>query len=48
MAAQGFFSFGIVYVLSIFGDLVGDVLRYRVGRLVRNFGAQEFLERHKK
>lgn len=48
MAAQGFFSFGVVYVLSLFGDLVGDVLRYRVGRFARKFGAQEFLERQKK
>lgn len=45
MAAQGFFSFGIVYILSLFGDLVGDVLRYRVGRFARRFGAQEFLDR---
>lgn len=44
MAAQGFFSFGIVYILSIFGDLIGDVMRYRVGRFARKFGAKKFLK----
>jgi len=48
MAAQGFFSFGIVYILSIFGDLIGDVMRYRVGRFARRFGANTFLEMQKK
>lgn len=48
MAAQGVFSFGIVYILSICGDLVGDVLWYRVGRLARRFGATELLEKEKK
>lgn len=45
MAAQGVFSFGIVYILSICGDLVGDVLWYRVGRLAKRFGASELLEK---
>lgn len=45
MAAQWFFSFGIVYLLSISGDLVGDILWYRVGRLARRFGATELLEK---
>lgn len=44
MAAQGFFSFGIVYLLSICGDLVGDLIRYRVGRFARRFGAKKFLK----
>jgi len=48
LAAQWFFSFGIVYLLSIFGDLIGDVMRYRVGRFARRFGAQKFLEMQEK
>lgn len=48
MAAQGVFSFGIVYLLSIFGDLIGDVMRYGLGRFARRFGAKEFLERQEK
>ena len=47
MAAQGFFSFGIVYILSIMGDLVGDVIWYSVGRLARRLGATELLEKEK-
>jgi membrane protein DedA with SNARE-associated domain len=48
LAAQGFFSFGLVYLFSIFGDLVGDVMRYWVGRFARRFGAQNFLEMQEK
>lgn len=43
LAAQGFFSFWIVYILSIFGDLIGDVFRYLLGRFARRFGAKRFL-----
>jgi membrane protein DedA with SNARE-associated domain len=39
------FSFGIVYILSIFGDLTGDVLWYRIGRFARMFGATELLKK---
>ncbi len=45
MAAQWIFSFGIVYILSILGDIIGDTLRYRTGRLARKFGATELLEK---
>ena len=48
MAAQWFFSFGIVYLFSIFGDLIGDVMRYWVGRFARKFGAKDFLEMKEK
>lgn len=48
MAAQWFFSFGIVYVLSIFGDLIGDVLWYSVGRLARKLGAKKMLVQEEK
>lgn len=48
MAAQGFFSFWIVYVLSVFGDLVGDVLRYGVGSLATRLGAKKILAQEKK
>ena len=47
MAAQGFFSFGLVYLFSIVGDLIGDVGRYRVGRFARRSGATELLEQEK-
>ena len=47
LAAQGFFSFGLVYLFSIMGDLIGDVGRYRVGRFARKFGATELLEKEK-
>ncbi len=48
MAAQGFFSFGLVYLFSIMGDLIGDLGRYRVGRFARKSGATELLEQEKK
>lgn len=47
LAAQWVFSFWIVYVFSIVGDLIGDIGRYRVGRLARRFGATELLEKEK-
>lgn len=43
MAAQGFFSFGIVYLLSLFGDLIGDVLWYLLGVFARKFWAKKLL-----
>lgn len=46
LAAQWVFSFWIVYMFSILGDLTGDVFRYWVGRLARRFGAKKFLEMH--
>jgi len=48
LAAQWFFSFWIVYILSIFWDMIGDVMWYRVGRFARKFGAKNFLEMQKK
>ena len=48
LAAQWFFSFGIVYILSLFGDLIGDVFRYGLGRFARRFWAKRFLEMHNK
>jgi len=47
LAAQGFFSFGLVYLFSIMGDLIGDVGRYWVGRFARRFWASELLEQEK-
>jgi len=38
LAAKWVFDFGIVYLLSISGDVVGDLLRYRIGRGVRQLG----------
>jgi membrane protein DedA with SNARE-associated domain len=32
LAAKGYFNFGMVYLLSISGDVAGDLLRYRIGR----------------
>lgn len=43
MAAQWFFSFGIVYLLSIFGDLIGDILWYCLWRFARRFWAKKLL-----
>ena len=45
MAAQGVFSFWLVYLFSIIWDLIGDVGRYRVGRFARKCGATELLEK---
>ncbi|MCX6822933.1 MAG: VTT domain-containing protein [candidate division SR1 bacterium] len=47
MAAQGIFSFGLVYLFSIIGDLIGDLGWYRVGRFARRSGATELLEKEK-
>ncbi len=47
LAAQGFFSFWLVYLFSILGDLIGDIGRYWVGRFARKFGATELLEKEK-
>lgn len=32
LAAKWYFDFGIVYILSISGDVAGDILWYRIGR----------------
>jgi hypothetical protein len=48
MAAQGVFSFGLVYLFSIIGDLIGDLGRYRIGRFARRCGATTLLEQEKK
>ena len=47
LAAQWFFSFGLVYLCSISWDLIGDLWWYRVGRFARKFWATELLEKEK-
>lgn len=46
LAAQGVFSFGIVYMFSILGDLTGDIVWYGLGRFARRFGAKKYLDMH--
>jgi membrane protein DedA with SNARE-associated domain len=41
LAAKGYFSFGLVYLLSVSGDIIGDAVRYRLGRFARAYGDQE-------
>ena len=38
LAAKGIFSFGIVYLLSISGDVIGDCAYYGLGRFAREYG----------
>lgn len=44
LASLGFFEWSIVYILSIFGDILGDVLFYFIGF----FGGRKVLEKSKK
>ena len=38
LAAKWYFNFGLVYLLSISGDALGDLVRYRIGRRSRQWG----------
>lgn len=42
LAAKGYFNFGMVYLLSISGDVAGDLLRYWIGRWSRQLGFKKF------
>lgn len=41
LAAQWYFDFGIVYILSVSGDVAWDLLRYRIGRFGRQLGIKK-------
>ena len=41
LAAKWYFNFGMVYVLSIWGDAAGDLLWYWIGRWARKIGIKD-------
>jgi membrane protein DedA with SNARE-associated domain len=44
LASQGYFNVGIVFVLSVFGDVLGDIGLYHIGY----FGGPHIIEKTKK